>query len=126
MLLTKNLTFIFVLQVICTLTNVTTIKPVSIVLKRNSKVIILKLALCATTNMENPVIKSHEDMERWQDQENEKCEKLIASLSDEDEDKLETYHAENCADGVLDDDLYDNYQSWLETLNSEEILNIIK
>ena len=76
--------------------------------------------------MENPVIKSHEDMERWQDQENEKCEKLIASLSDEDEDKLETYHAENCADGVLDDDLYDNYQSWLETLNSEEILKIIK
>jgi len=76
--------------------------------------------------MENPVIKSHEDMERWQDQEQEKCEKLIASLSDEDEDKLETYHAENCADGVLDDDLYDNFQSWLETLNSEEILSIIK
>lgn len=76
--------------------------------------------------MENPVIKSHEDMERWQDQEQEKCEKLIASLSDEDEDKLETYHAENCADGVLDDELYASYQSWLETLNSEEILNIIK
>ena len=76
--------------------------------------------------MENPVIKSHEDMERWQDQENEKCEKLIASLSDEDEDKLETYHAENCADGVLDDELYADYETWLETLNSEEILSIIK
>jgi hypothetical protein len=76
--------------------------------------------------MENPVIKSHEDMERWQDLEQEKCEKLIASLSDEDEDKLETYHAENCADGVLDDELYENYQSWLSELNSEEILNIIK
>lgn len=76
--------------------------------------------------MENPVIKQHEDMERWQDQEQEKCEKLIASLSDEDEDKLETYHAENCADGVLDDELYESYQSWLETLNSEEIMRIIK
>ena len=76
--------------------------------------------------MENPVIRDRERQEEWQDQENEKCEKLIASLSDEDEDKLETYHAENCADGVLDDELYESYQSWLETLNSEEILNIIK
>jgi len=76
--------------------------------------------------MENPVIRDIERQEEWQDQENEKCEKLIASLSDEDEDKLETYHAENCADGVLDDDLYDSYQSWLETLNSEEIMKIIK
>ena len=58
--------------------------------------------------------------------EQEKCEKLIASLSDEDEDKLETYHAENCADGVLDDELYDSYQSWLMELNSEEILSILK
>ena len=58
--------------------------------------------------------------------EQEKCEKLIASLSDEDEDKLETYHAENCADGVLDDELYESYESWLETLNSEEIMKILK
>ena len=75
--------------------------------------------------MENPVIKQHEDMEREQDKENERCEKLIASLSDEQEDKLQDYHAENCADGVLDDELYDNYQDWLGTLNSEEIMKII-
>jgi hypothetical protein len=76
--------------------------------------------------MENPVIRDRERQEEWNDKEAEKCEKLIASLSDEDEDKLQTYHAENCADGVLDDDLYADYETWLETLNSEEILNIIK
>lgn len=76
--------------------------------------------------MENPVIRDLERQEEWQDQENEKCEKLIASLSDEQEDKLQDYHAENCADGVLDDELYDNYQDWLGTLNSQEIMDILK
>jgi hypothetical protein len=76
--------------------------------------------------MENPVIRDKERQEEWQDQENAKIEALLNSLDKEQEDKLQTYHTENCADGVLDDELYDSYQDWLGTLNREEIMQILE
>ncbi len=63
--------------------------------------------------------------EKMEDEEAKRIEELLEGLSDEEEDRLETYHAENCADGVLDDELYDSYQDWLMTLTREEIIEIL-
>lgn len=40
---------------------------------------------------------------------------IIDNLTDEQEEELQTIHAEQ-ADGVLDDDLSDDYERWLENL----------
>lgn len=49
---------------------------------------------------------------------------LFDRLTDNDEEKLQTAHADQ-ADGVLDDDLVDDYERWLENLTLKDMLKII-
>ncbi len=51
---------------------------------------------------------------------------LIDNLTTAQEQKLQAEHAENGADGVLDDDMEDSFESWLEDLRLEELNEIIK
>lgn len=45
----------------------------------------------------------------------ERREEILENLTDEQEEELQTIHAEQC-EGVLDDDLPDDYERWLENL----------
>ncbi len=40
---------------------------------------------------------------------------IIDNLTDEQEEELQSIHAEQC-EGVLDDDMPDDYEKWLENL----------
>jgi len=39
-------------------------------------------------------------------------------------DFLSTYHAENEADGVLDDELYDHFENWVVNLETQDLLTL--
>jgi len=55
----------------------------------------------------------------------EEKEFITDNITHEQEEKLKDFHADQC-DGVLDDDMPDDYENWLEELDIDSLKNIIK
>lgn len=78
-----------------------------------------------TTNLEDEFFKTIRKNEKsWlAEAEEEEHEKIIDSLTPEDEEKLKEEHAKNYHG--LDDDMPDAYEDWLEDLSVDELKKII-
>lgn len=66
----------------------------------------------------------YKDMSVEEKIEEDKRADLIDSLSYADEQLLQEAHADQC-ENVLDDDMPEDYERWLETLTRTEIYKII-
>lgn len=53
-------------------------------------------------------------------------EEYIESFIERNTKELEIYHAENVAEGVLDDDLSDHFEAWVSELSIKDIHDLSK